>query len=119
MKKLFLISFLVITFSLFAGCSAEKDILIVSHGSPDGIYTVSLYQTGEPQWSFGNVKAKLILENSDGQKTDEESFELANDGGNVTADNITGIIWSETYVEIQVNEFDTTRQYTYILNYGK
>ncbi len=119
MKKLALISILILTFSLFAGCSAEKDVLITSQSSPDGNYTVSLYQVGEPQWSFGDVKARLILENSDGQILDEESFELANDGGNVTADNITDIIWSEDYVEIHIREFDTTRQYTHILNYNK
>lgn len=119
MKKLLLISIFIITFLLFAGCSAEKDVLITSQSSSDGNYTVSLYQTGEPQWSFGNVKARLILENSDGQVLDEESFELANDGGNVTAQNITEVIWSESFVEVRMKEFDTIRQYTYILNYDK
>ena len=58
----------------------KGEILITSQNSPDNNYTVLLYQVGSPQWSFGSVGAKLVLENSDGKVVDKEEFSLANDG---------------------------------------
>ncbi len=123
MKKtgaLFLITFILIMSCLLAGCSfdnSEKETVISSVGSDDGNYTVVLYQTGEPQGTFGDVKAKLVLQNSSGETLDEESFELANDGGGVRGNNITDIVWSDNSAEVHMREFDTDRMFTYILEY--
>lgn len=102
------------------GCTsdaAQPDILIASHNSPDGCYTVQLYQAGSPGWSFGPVGAKLVLQSVDGNVLAEESFSLNNDGGGVHAYNIERITWQDEQVEIVMNESDTTQQYTYVLAY--
>lgn len=104
---------------IFTYKTQYKQKEIYQESSPDNNHTVSFYQVGEPQWSFGSVDAKLVLYNSDGKKLDEESFELSNDGANVIAGNIVEIIWSEDQVEIKMKEFDTTQQYTYILKYSE
>ena len=96
--------------SIFTYKTQYKQKEIYHESSPDNNHTVSLYQVGEPQWSFGSVDAKLVLYNSDGKKLDEESFELSNDGANVVAGNIVEIIWSEDQGEIKMKEFDTTQQ---------
>ena len=120
MKKLFVVMLAFAIVCAFAGCSiAEKEILITAQNSPDGNYKVLLYQVGEPTWSFGSVSAKLVLENSDGKKIEEACFELANDGGGVSSGNIIAINWVDTQVAVQMKESDTTKQYTYMLQYGK
>ncbi|MBQ7935269.1 MAG: hypothetical protein IJ333_02845 [Clostridia bacterium] len=118
MKKLFTV-FVVFMMLAFSACSVEKEILITSQNSPDNEHTVYLYQVGSPQWSFGSVNAKLVLENSSGKMVDEKEFALANDGAGVFEGNIKEITWLENQVEIIMDEADTTRQYTYILNYSE
>jgi len=119
MKKIFLLFVSVFMICIISGCSiTEEEILITSQSSPDNNYTIFLYQVGTPQWSFGSVSAKLVLKDFKGKKIDEENFGLANDGGPVTDNNIVEIIWLDDKVEIEMKEFDTTQQYTYILNYS-
>lgn len=90
---------------------------IYQENSPDGNYTIVLYQVGSPQWSFGSVKAKLVLEDANGKKIDEEDFGLANDGAGVFEGNVKKITWMEKQVKIIMGESDTTKQFTYILSY--
>ena len=90
---------------------------IYQENSPDGNYTIVLCQVGSPQWSFGSVKAKLVLEDANGKKIDEEDFGLANDGAGVFEGNVKEITWMENQVKIIMGESDTTRQFTYILSY--
>ena len=73
---------------------------IYQENSPDGNYTIVLYQVGSPQWSFGSVKAKLVLEDANGKKIDEEDFGLANDGAGVFEGNVKEITWMENQVKI-------------------
>ncbi len=101
----------------FSACFFEEKILITSQNSPDGNYTVFLYQAGSPGWPFGSVSAKLVLENSEGKILDEENFGLANDGAGVFEGNIQEITWLENQVEIIMGEADTTQQFTYVLSY--
>ena len=110
---------LIAVFLIFAlsACSFEEETLITSQSSPNGNYTVCLYQVGSPQWSFGAVKAKLVLKDGNGTVLDEVNFSLANDGTGVYVDNIKQISWSENRVEISMREFDTTRQFAYVLSY--
>ena len=89
---------------------------IYQENSPDGNYTIVLYQVGSPQWSFGSVKAKLVLEDANGKKIDEEDFGLANDGAGVFEGNVKEITWMENQVKIIMGESDTTKQFTYILS---
>lgn len=104
----------------FTGCSViEGKTFITSQNSPDGDYTISLYQIGSPQWSFGSVKARLVLEDSRGKTVDTEDFSLGNDGTGVAESNIAAITWAEDQVQVQMKEFDTTKQYTYILRYSE
>lgn len=117
MKKVSTVLALVLLACILTGCLFESIKMITYQHSPDENYTVYLYQVGSPQWSFGGVTAKLVLKNANGKKLDEKTFELANDGGGVTKGNILEVVWSENSVEVQMREFDTTRQFSYTLNY--
>lgn len=89
---------------------------ICRESSPDNAFVLILYQVGSPQWSFGSVEAKLVLENANGKKVDEVTFSLANDGAGVFEGNIEKITWLENQVEIIMGECDTTEQFTYVLS---
>ena len=120
MKKLLVMILAATILSLFVGCAvAEEEIPITSQTSPDGNYKVTLYQVGDPTWSFGSVSAKLVLEDAEGKKLDEEQFELNNDGTGVGSGNIVAITWEATRAAVQMKEFDTTKQYTYYLQYSE
>jgi len=73
----------------------------------------------KPQWSFGSVNAKLVLENSNGKTVDKEEFALSNDGAGIFEGNMKEITWLKNQVEIIMGESATTQQYTYILNYSE
>ena len=118
MKKLFITILVAAIFLFLGGCSKGAEMLITSHTSPNGEYKVLLYQVGEPTWSFGSVTAKLVLEDAEGNVLGEEQFELNNDGTGVGAGNIVAITWEDTQVAVQMKESDTTKQYTYYLEYG-
>ena len=105
----------------FSACSSEEDkeeILITSQNSPDGNYSVYLYQVGSPQWSFGSVGAKLILKNSNDKVVDEKEFSLANDGAGVYEGNLKSITWLENEVKILIDADEAPEEY-YILNYSE
>ena len=105
----------------FSACSSEEDkeeILITSQNSPDGDYSVYLYQVGSPQWSFGSVGAKLILKNSNDKVVDEKEFSLANDGAGVYEGNLKSITWLENEVKILIDADEAPEEY-YILNYSE
>ena len=108
---------LCLTGCAFVESAVEETIPITSQSSPDGDYTLQLFQVGSPTWSFGSVKARLVLQNADGDTVDAVDFSLNNDGGGVHAYNIEDITWHEDHVEILMNESDTIRQYTYRLYY--
>ncbi len=119
MKKTLILLILVIVLCLFTGCSNdEKEKKVISYDDSVNGYTISLYQVGEPQGTFGDVTAKLVLQDSAGNVIDEENFELANDGANVVITNISEVNWFDDRVEILVKELDTTNQYTYTLSYN-
>lgn len=107
---------------MFSACFFETDteevIFITSEDSPDGNYTLSLYQLGSPQWSFGSVDAKLVLTDREGAVIDQVKFGLANDGAGVGAGNIEKITWLDNQVEIIMGGSDTTRKFTYVLSYS-
>ena len=118
MKKLFISILVIMMVYYFTGCSIkEEEILITSQNSPDGNYSIVLYQVGSPQGSFGSVNAKLVLIDNNGKKIDEENFGLANDGAGVYEGNIKAITWLENNVEIIIGESDTTNQFTFALSY--
>lgn len=119
MKKV--IAVIVAAFMIFAfsACFLEEKIIVTSQSSPDGNYTVYLYQVGSPQWSSGSVDTELVLKNSNGKIADEVIFSLANDGAGVFEGNIKEITWLENQVEIIMGESDTIQRYTYILSYTK
>ena len=105
----------------FSACSSEEDkeeILITSQNSPDGNYSVYLYQVGSPQWSFGSVGAKLVLKKSNGEIVDEKAFSLANDGAGVYEGNLKSITWLENEVKILMDADEAPEEY-YILNYSE
>ena len=119
MKKLICLILPFVLILLFAGCSFEEKTMIATQTSPDGGYTVSLFQVGAPKWSFGPVKAVLVLEDESGKVIDKENISLANDGTDVHKDNIVEIVWCDNHVEIEMREFDTTSRYTYSLGYDE
>ena len=119
-KKGIAIVLVVCLIFTFSACSSENDmeeILITSHNSPDGNFTIYLYQVGSPQWSFGSVGAKLVLKNSNGKILDEKEFSLANDGAGVYEGNLKSITWLENEVEVLMDADEWPEEY-YVLNYG-
>lgn len=119
MKKVIAVIVASVMIFAFSACFLEEKIIVTSQSSPDGNYTVYLYQVGSPQWSFGSVDAELVLKNSNGKIADEVKFSLANDGAGVFEGNIKEITWLENQVEIIMGESDTIQRYTYILSYTK
>ena len=119
MKKILIAVLVATIFLSLGGCSKEVQMLITSQTSPAGEYKVLLYQVGEPIWSFGSVTAKLVLEDAEGKVLDTEQFELNNDGGGVDSSNIVSIAWEDIQAAVQMKESDTTKQYTYYLQYGE
>lgn len=122
MKRIATIFFVIVMMMSFSACffveEIEEVILITSEDSPDGNYTVSLYQLDSPQWSFGSVDAKLVLTDREGAVIDQVKFGLANDGAGVGAGNIEKITWLDNQVEIIMGESDTTRKFTFVLSYS-
>ena len=121
MKKMIAVIFSLFMICTFSTCSSEKnneEILITSQNSPDGNYSVCLYQVGSPQWSFGSVGAKLVLKKSNGEIVDEKAFSLANDGAGVYEGNLKSITWLENEVEILMDADEWPEEY-YVLNYGE
>lgn len=119
-KKGIAIVLVVCLIFTFSACSSENDmeeILITSHNSPDGNFSIYLYQVGSPQWSFGSVGAKLVLKNSNGKILDEKEFSLANDGAGVYEGNLKSITWFENEVEVLMDADEWPEEY-YVLNYG-
>ncbi len=107
MKKVLCGIIVCVVVLAFAGC-AEVVMLIDSHVSPDGNYSVSLYQVGSPQWSFGDVQGKLVLYSfDDATQVNEVSFFLSNDGTGVEASNIVEVDWQPTGVRVVLRHFDT------------
>ena len=120
-KKAITIMIALCMIFIFSPCSSEEDkeeILITSQNSPDGNYSVCLYQVGSPQWSFGSVGAKLILKNSNDKVVDEKEFSLANDGAGVYEGNLKSITWLENEVKILIDADEAPEEY-YILNYSE
>lgn len=122
MKRIATIFLVIVMMMSFSACffveEIEEVILITSEDSPDGNYTVSLYQLGSPQWSFGSVDAKLVLTDREDAVIDQVKFGLANDGAGVGAGNIEKITWLDNQVEIIMGETDTTRKFTFVLSYS-
>lgn len=122
-KAAFLLLSALMIVTLFSCAATEEEIVDVEHitsqTSPDGLYTVSLYQIGTPEWSFGPVKAKLVLCDADGKMLDEERFSLLNDGTDVYEGNIEQIHWKKDKAEVLMGESDTTQTYTYSLEYDR
>ena len=59
--------------------------------SPDGAYELHFQQIGEPDWPFGSTHARLVLE-SNGKTVTTCSFDIANDGKNLSPEN-----WETTW----------------------
>ena len=121
MKKMIAVILSLFMICTFSACSSEKnneEILITSQNSPDGNYSVCLYQVGSPQWSFGSVGAKLVLKKSNGEIVDEKAFSLANDGAGVYEGNLKSITWLENEVEILMDADEWPEEY-YVLKYGE
>lgn len=120
MKKILCVFLAVFLLCGCVGCAELEKLdvtFIVSHDSPDGEYTLSLYQVGSPQWSFGSVNAKLVLARADGTKVQEIEVSFDNDGGGVTENNIVNVVWWDDYVEVELRHFDTTRRNFYTIPY--
>lgn len=120
MKKLLVLTVALFIIFALGACSPDEknnETLIISQKSPDGSYTLYLYQIGEPVWSFGPVKAKLVLQNADGEVVDEESFELFNDGVGVHTGNLKQVSWGDAEVDILMDADEHPEEH-YILTYS-
>lgn len=120
MKKVLAIILVIFVIGAFSACSpkqGDNEVLIASQKSPDGNYTVSFYQVGEPQWPFGPVGAKLILTDVNGNKLDEEIFDVLNDGAGAHEGNLKAITWDENEVQVLIDSEERPEEY-HVLNYS-
>ena len=117
MKKAIIALILLLTVCVLFGCLFERVTLITTQSHPDNGYSISLYQIGSPQWSFGGVTAKLVLKNPKGKTVEQKTFELANDGAGVFKSNLNAVTWLSDRVEIKISEADTSNIYTYTFYY--
>ena len=68
--------------------------------SIEGVYTVTVYQVGEPAWPFGPVSGEFVLRKED-KKISTYSFSVRNDGGGLSSGNAT-FQWENDCVKIRV-----------------
>lgn len=74
--------------------------------SPDGEYTVVLYQVGQPEWPFGAVKAEIRLLNANRKTLDQESIEIHTDGGQLHGFFVEEVRWCDEAVEFECTQAD-------------
>ena len=114
---IFLTLFTVI--GVFAGCIAYesnyKKTEVYTEQSPDGCYTLRLYEVGDPVFPFGPVTARIVIEDARGKTIDACSFELNNDGGHVRERNLKELRWLEGTVEADVKGAGEDAPTTHIL----
>lgn len=75
--------------------------VIVESASEDGNSSLTIYNVGEPEWSFGNAHCRFQLKNW-GLVLYEYSFDVANDGGYARPDNFA-IQWDTKKVTVTVS----------------
>lgn len=75
--------------------------VIVESVSEDEIRNLTIYNVGEPEWSFGDAHCRFQLKRW-GIVLYEYSFDVANDGGYARPDNFT-IRWDAEKVTVTVS----------------
>lgn len=75
--------------------------VIVESVSEDENSSLTIYNVGEPEWSFGNAHCRFQLKRW-GMVRYEYSFDVANDGGYARPDNFT-IRWDEEKATVTVS----------------
>lgn len=85
-----------------------KKELIKSSVSDDKIHTLTVYEIGEPEFSFGSANCRFVLKEN--RKTISKlDFDICNDGGWALPENVE-IQWQEDCAFVSVNgeeQFDT------------
>lgn len=69
--------------------------------STEGVFTVTMYQVGEPAWPFGPVNGEFVLRKED-EKINTCSFMVSNDGGGLSSGNAV-FQWEDDCVKIRVS----------------
>lgn len=73
---------------------------ILQSTSDDGIYNVTVYMIGSPQWSFGSAQCRLYLKN-DKKIIAEKECSVSNDGAPARPDNFN-ISWYNDCARITI-----------------
>lgn len=66
--------------------------------SPEGRYTLTLLEIGEPDWPFGSASGRLVLK-AGNARVNQADFELKNDGGRIHSD-CWRVTWTEDCAEV-------------------
>lgn len=83
--------------------------------SPDGTYTLTLQQKGDPEWPFGSVHGRILLKEQ-GDLLSKTPMYAANDGTDLSPGNWT-VDWQEDMVVVVIDSEEGEDQ-IYRLSYG-
>ncbi len=83
--------------------------------SPDGIYTLTLQQKGDPEWPFGSVHGRMLLKEQ-GDLLSQTPMYAANDGTDLSPGNWI-VDWQEDMVVVLIDSEEGEDQ-IYHLSYG-
>lgn len=67
---------------------------IATYHSPDGEYSLSFEQMGDPDWPFGATDVRLTLKDHNGKIIERVSTQLHDDGANANEHNIASVSWN-------------------------
>lgn len=104
--------FVLFVLFVYFGFYHESEVCRVS--SPDGEYEIVLCQVGST-FLFSPAKARLKVLDGKGRTLAKIELQVNNDGGDVKKENIEGIRWYESYVEVDIRGWDDGTPTTYTL----
>lgn len=115
MKRLasILIPAAVIIILLFSS-AGRKETMILSQSSDDGLHSVRIFMTGDPEFPFGSTYCRAVLYTGR-SKTDETDIVLLNDGKTADEQNFR-ITWMQGCVMITASA-EEMEDAQYILYY--
>jgi len=104
-RAVFAVLACVLMAALAAACvctyrTRYRKTLIAEYSSPDGIYSLSVWNVGEPRFPFGPGRCRVVL-SCDGRQVAAEEVVLYNDGKWPDGDNFTAQ-WAENSVSVTV-----------------
>ena len=88
----FVVFFLMVGLALCSYQAEQTETEIGTYLSDDETYSLTIYQLGEPEWSFGNTHCRFVLCKNQIHISTKD-FDIACDGANVRQGNFS-VYWN-------------------------